>query len=262
VALTAIQVAEAAKNLYQAEMDRAPIAPLVEGYPGLSVEDAYQIQVSLIELKKAQGAKVVGKKTGLTSKAMQQMLGVNEPDFGHLLDTMMVKDHQPISVKELIQPKVEPEIAFLLARDLEGPGISAQDVLDATRAVTPSLEIIDSRIRDWRIRLADTVADNASSGRVALGDAWVSPQEIDLRLTGMVLEKNGEVVSTGAGAAVLGHPAAAVAWLANKLATFGLKLLANEVILPGALCGAVGVAAGDEVTATFDRLGSVSARFV
>lgn len=257
-----VHVPEAARTLYQAEMDRVPVAPLVEGYPDLSVKDAYQIQLSVIELKKAKGAKVVGKKTGLTSKAMQQMLGVNEPDFGHLLDTMLVKDHQPISVKELIQPKVEPEIAFVLARDLKGPGVSPQDVLEATRAVAPSLEIIDSRIRDWRIRLVDTIADNASSGRVVLGDTWVSPQELDLRLIGMVFQKNGDVVGTGAGAAVLGHPAAAVAWLANTLAEYGFSLHADEVILPGALCGTVGVAAGDEVTATFDRLGSVSVRFV
>lgn len=255
-------VPEAARTLYQAEIDRRPIPPLAEVHPGLSVQDAYQIQLAVLELKTAAGAAVVGKKTGLTSKAMQQMLGVSEPDFGHLLDAMMVKNGRTIPVSELIQPKVEPEIAFLLARDVTGPGVSPEDVLEATSGVAPALEIIDSRIRDWRIGLVDTVADNASSGRFALGEPWVSPTEFDLRLMGMVFQKNGDIVGTGAGAAVLGHPAAAVAWLANKLAEFGFGLRAKEVILPGAMCGAVGVSVGDEFTATFDRLGSVSVRFV
>lgn len=260
--MTPSQIAETARKLYQAEKQRKPIRPLIEQFPDLSVSDAYQIQVALIELKTAEGARIVGKKTGLTSKAMQQMLGVNEPDFGHLLDTMMVSDGQAVPLAALIQPKVEPEIAFLLKQDLKGPGVSAADVMEATASVAASLEIIDSRIADWRIKLADTIADNASSGRVVLGETRLSPKDLDLRLMGMVLEKNGEIVATGAGGAVLGHPACAVAWLANRLAEYGFSLKAQDVILPGALCGAVGVGAGDVITATFDRLGSVSVKFM
>ena len=260
--MTTSQIAEAARELYAAETQRRPIRPLVEKYPGLSLKEAYQIQVALIELKNHGGARTVGKKTGLTSKAMQQMFGVTEPDFGHLLDTMMVSDGQAVSLAGLIQPKVEPEIAFILDKDLKGPGISPEDVLEATSSVAASLEIIDSRIADWKIQLLDTVADNASSGRVVLGEKRISPKGLDLRLMGMVFEKNGDIVATGAGAAVLGHPACAVAWLANKLAEYGFSLKANEIILPGSLCGAIGVCAGDMITATFDRLGSVSVKFI
>jgi 2-keto-4-pentenoate hydratase len=260
--VTPSQIAEAAQRLHQAEAERRPIRPLVEEYPKISVREAYQIQVALIALKNAEGARVVGKKTGLTSKAMQQMLGVNEPDFGHLLDTMIVRDGQPVSLAGLIQPKVEPEIAFLLDKDLQGPGITAEDVLAATGFVTASLEIIDSRIENWKIGLADTIADNASSAKVVLGDRRVSPKGLDLRLMGMVFEKNGDVVATGAGAAVLGHPACAVAWLGNQLAEYGYGLKAQEVVLPGALCGAVGVCAGDLITASFDRLGTVAVQFI
>jgi 2-keto-4-pentenoate hydratase len=260
--VTPEEITTVARQLDQAEMRRQPIPPLVELYPGMSDKDAYQIQVAAIGLKVSRGVRVVGKKTGLTSKAMQQMLGVTEPDFGHLLDSMMVDDQQSILLAEMIQPKAEPEIAFVLNKDLKGPGIGTDDVLNATESVTASLEIIDSRIADWKIRLADTIADNASSGRVVLGKQRISPRGIDLRLTGMVFEKNGEIVATGAGAAVLGHPACAVAWLANRLSDFGFLLKAGEVILPGSLCGAIGVRAGDVVTATFDRLGSVSVKFV
>ena len=259
--MTPSEITSTAQRLYQAETQRRPIPPLIKDYADLSVRDAYQIQIALIGLKVADGARVIGKKTGLTSKAMQQMLGVNEPDFGHLLDTMMIEDGQTVSLAGLIQPKVEAEIAFILARDLKGPGITGEHVLEATSYVTASLEIIDSRVADWKIALADTVADNASSGRVVLGSKRVAPAGFDLRLMGMVFEKNGEIIATGAGAAVLGHPANAVAWLTNKLAEHGYSLKAGEVILPGALSAAVAVATGDVVTATFDRLGSVSAKF-
>jgi len=260
--VTSAEISAAAQRLHLAEAQRSPIPPLVKDYAGLSVREAYQIQIAVIDLKVADGARVIGKKTGLTSKAMQQMLGVNEPDFGHLLDTMMIADGQTVSLSGLIQPKVEAEIAFMLASDLKGPGVTARQVLEATTSVTASLEIIDSRVADWKIALADTIADNASSGRVVLGKTRVPPDGMDLRLTGMVFEKNGEIMATGAGAAVLGHPANAVAWLANQLAEYGYSLKANEVILPGALSAAIPVATGDVVTATFDRLGTVSAKFV
>lgn len=260
--MTPLQIALAAKELYHAEAQRRPLPPLVQTYPELTLSDAYQIQTTVVEIKSGAGAQIVGKKTGLTSKAMQAMFGVSEPDFGHLLDTMMVGDSQNISVSSLMQPKVEPEIAFILNKDLKGPGIGLDDVLKATESVVASLEVIDSRIADWKIQLLDTVADNASSGRVVLGKKRLAPRNADLRLMGMVFEKNGEIVATGAGAAVMGHPGCAVAWLANKLAEYGFSLKANEIILPGSLCGAISVSPGDFITATFDHLGPVSVKFI
>jgi 2-keto-4-pentenoate hydratase len=225
------------------------------------MEDAYHVQLSIIERKKSEGAIVVGMKAGVTSKVIQQMFGVNEPDYGHLLDYMMVHEGENIECSRLIQPKAEPEIAFVLAEDLSGPGVTAADVLSATKYVLPVLEIIDSRIADWKIRLPDTVADNASCGRVVIGGNVRRIDAFDLRLVGVVLEKNGEVIATGAGAAALGNPANAVAWLANKLATLNQSLKANQLILPGSLTTAIPVSPGDHIRATFDHLGSVSIRF-
>lgn len=251
-----------AEELYRAERERKTLTPLTQQFPGITVEEAYRIQLALIELKKNQGARVVGKKIGLTSKAMQKMLNVDQPDYGHILEGMLVEDGASFSVAELIQPKIEPEIAFILDQDLKGPGVTAFQVLAATRFVLPALEIIDSRIEGWRIKLCDTIADNASSARVVLGASPKRVDQIDLRLVGMVLEKNGEVIQTGAGAAVLGHPANAVAWLANAVGNFGVTLKAGEVIMPGALTAAADVSRGDLVQASFDGLGSVSVRFV
>jgi 2-keto-4-pentenoate hydratase len=251
-----------AGELFQAEATCSAIPPLTETHLGLCIEDAYAIQLAFIELKKAGGARVVGKKAGVTSKAIQQMFGVSEPDYGHLLDGMIVSEGKQIQISTMIQPKAEPEIAFILAEGLRGPGVSVADVLANTEYVLPVLEIIDSRINNWQIKLPDTIADNASCGRVVVGGALRKIEDLDLRLTGVVMEKNGEVVATGAGAAVLGNPANAVAWLANKLATLGQELKAGELILPGSLTHAVSVASGDHVRADFDRLGSVEVEFV
>jgi 2-keto-4-pentenoate hydratase len=248
--------------LLEAEDSRQSIVPLTDQYPGLDVEEAYQIQLKLIELKKKRGATIRGKKAGVTSKAIQQMFGVTEPDYGHLLDDMIVPEGEAIKACTMLQPKAEPEIAFILAEDLSGPGVGAADVLARTKYVLPVLEIIDSRINDWKIKLPDTIADNASCGRVVVGGSVRKVEDLDLRLTGVVMEKNGEVVATGAGAAVLGNPANAIAWLANKLATVGQTLRANELILPGSLTHAVAVTGGDYVRATFDHLGTVGVRFV
>jgi len=260
--ITPTTIDEAAQRLYAAEATRGAIPPLVETYPGLSPDDAYRVQHALIDRKLEEGARVVGHKIGLTAVAMQQLLGVDQPDFGYILDTMMVADGDAISRDTLIFPRVEGEITFVLKEDLRGPGVTVARVLAATQYVMPSLEVVDSRVADWKITLADTIADNASSCRMVLGGVATPVDGIDLRLVGMVMEKNGEVVNTAAGAAVLGHPANAVAWLANKLAEFDVTLRAGEVILPGALSAAVTVQAGDAVRATFDRLGSVSVRFV
>lgn len=260
--LTEDLIRKEAHDLYVAEKERNTLHPLTQRHRDIDPQDAYRIQLALIELKKADGAKIVGKKIGLTSKAMQRMLNVEQPDYGHILDAMLVQDGRSIPVRELIQPKIEPEIAFILDRDLRGPGVTPIQALAATRFVVPALEIIDSRIHSWKISLCDTIADNASSARVVLGGSPKRVEEVDLSLVGMVLEKNGEVIHTGAGAAVLGHPAVAVAWLANVLGEFGVSLEKGEIIMPGALCAAVDVTAGDVVQASFDRLGAVRVRFV
>lgn len=262
VALNEEQVRKYASELYDAERQNCTVRPLTERHPNITADEAYRIQLALIEIKQTQGSKVVGKKVGLTSKAMQKMLNVDQPDYGHILDGMIVEDGGQFPLSQLIQPKIEPEIAFVLDRDVKGPGVTPIQVLAATRFVVPALEIIDSRIEAWKIKLCDTIADNASSGRVVLGGYPKTIDRADLRLVGMVLEKNGEVVQTGVGAAVLGHPAIAVAWLANAVARFDVVLKAGEIIMPGAICGAVDVTKGDVIQASFGGLGTVSVRFV
>jgi 2-keto-4-pentenoate hydratase len=250
------------RDLYNAERDRRTLRPITETYSEIDIDTAYKIQLALIQLKDADGKKIVGKKIGLTSKAMQKMLNVDQPDYGHILDNMVLHDGVAFRVAELIQPKIEPEIAFIIDREIKGPGVTPMQVLAATRFVVPALEIIDSRIEGWRIKLCDTIADNASSARVVLGSSPKRVDERDLKLVGMILEKNGDIVQTGAGGAVLGHPAVAVAWLANAVGRFGVSLNAGDIIMPGALCGAVDVGAGDLLQASFDGLGTVSVRFV
>lgn len=234
--------------------------PLSEEFSDLTIDDAYRIQTELIQLKAAEGATVVGHKIGLTSSGMQDLLGVKEPDFGRLLDIMRVDDDGDVDITLLLQPRIEAEIAFVLSQDLSGPGVTRAEVVNATEAVAPALEIIDSRIEDWKIKLIDTVADNASSGMYVVGDG-VPPSGIDLPLLNMELQRNGDVVGKGVGAATLGDPAAAVAWLANKLSEWGVGLEKGHTILSGALSPAVPVSAGDEVKAAFDELGTVSVRF-
>ena len=249
------------RDLYSAERDRRTLRPITETHPEIDIDTAYKIQLGLIQLKDADGEKIVGKKIGLTSKAMQKMLNVDQPDYGHIFDSMVLQDGVVFRVAELIQPKIEPEIAFILDREIKGPGVTPMQVLAATRFVVPALEIIDSRIEGWRIKLCDTIADNASSARVVLGSSPKRVDERDLKLVGMILEKNGDIVQTGAGGAVLGHPAVAVAWLANAVGRFGVSLNAGDIIMPGALCSAVDVGAGDLLQASFDGLGTVSVRF-
>jgi 2-keto-4-pentenoate hydratase len=250
-----------ADNLFMAERNRKAIAPLTQTYPELTVKDAYMVQLGVMSRKVSEGRKVIGKKVGLTSVAMQKMLGVNEPDYGHLFDDMKIEDNSIIKTNELLSPKVEAEIGFILGEDLKGPKITYLDVLMATKYVMPTLEIIDSRIEEWKIQLVDTVADNGSSAKVVTGSQLTQIEGIDLRTVGMVLYKNGEMVATGAGAAALGHPAHAIAWLANKLSEFDITLKAGELILPGALSAALTVQKGDQISAHFGKLGSVSVIF-
>jgi 2-oxopent-4-enoate/cis-2-oxohex-4-enoate hydratase len=249
-------------ELYQALVDAKTVKPLTDRHPDISIEDAYQIQKQLMKLRLAAGERVIGKKIGVTSKAVMNMLGVYQPDFGYLTDGMVYNEGQAIPMSRLIQPKAEGEIAFVLKKTLKGPGISSADVLAATEGVMACFEIVDSRIEDWKIKIQDTVADNASCGVFVLGDRLVDPRDVDLNTCGMVLEKNGDIVATGAGAAALGAPANAVAWLANTLGRLGIALEAGEVVMSGSLAIMVPVAAGDNLRVSIGGIGSCSVRFV
>jgi 2-oxopent-4-enoate/cis-2-oxohex-4-enoate hydratase len=247
-------------ELFESLQSRVPIEPLTDREAALTVADAYRIQERVIERRLALGDRIIGKKIGLTSRVVQRALGVDEPDFGQLLASMVATD--TISIANLLQPRVEGEVAFLLARDLSGPGITNADVLGATRSVLPCFEIVDSRIRNWRIKLQDTVADNASAGMLVLGDRAVDIKDVDLATCGMVLEKNGVLECTGAGAAALGSPVNCVTWLANALGRFGIPLRAGEIILSGSLGALVPVAAGDSLHLSIGGIGSASVRFI
>ncbi len=249
-------------ELYTALTSQQTIEPLSTRHPDLTIEDAYAIQQHMLARRIAQGERVIGKKIGVTSEAVMNMLGVFQPDFGWLTDGMVYNEGEAIPASSLIQPKAEGEIAFLLKKTLKGPGVTAADVIAATQGVMTCFEIVDSRIRDWKIKIQDTVADNASCGVFVLGDRLVDPRDVDLGTCGMVLEKNGEIVATGAGAAALGHPANAVAWLANTLGALGIALEAGEVILSGSLAAMVPVKAGDNLRVTIGGIGSCSVRFV
>lgn len=250
-----------ADQLISAGRTKHPISPLTQDYPELTVKDAYMIQLEIMNRKVLEGRKVIGKKVGLTSIAMQKMLGVDEPDYGHLYDDMQVPNNGIVQISDFLSPKVEAEIGFILGEDLKGPNVTYLDVLMATKYVTPAIEIIDSRITDWQIQLVDTVADNGSSAKVVTGNQLIEIDGIDLRTVGMVLYKNDEMIATGSGAAALGHPAQAIAWLANKLAEFDSYLKAGELILPGALSAAHSINKGDRISAHFGQLGSVSVTF-
>jgi 2-keto-4-pentenoate hydratase len=249
-------------KLLQAERECAPLPKLTETYPGMTARDAYAVQLGWVAAKTAAGAKVVGKKIGLTNAKIQEMFGVNEPDYGHLLDSMLVDSGGEIPLATLVQPRVEAEVAFLLRQDVRGPGVTLEAVLAATACVMPALEIIDSRISNWKIALPDTIADNASSGRVVLNRAAARPvTDLDLATVAMTLERNGTEISTGVSAAVQGNPALAVAWLANKLAEFSVGLQAGEVIMSGAITGAFPASRGDHFRAHLTGLGTVAVTF-
>ena len=254
-------IASLAKELLDAETQLKPIKPITERFPEITNADAYAIQLEIVKAKEHLGQSVVGKKIGLTSKPMRDLAGVYEPDYGHILDQLMVLEDEEIDLAQLIQPRFEVEIAFILKEDLTGPTVNTAQVLKATEGVMAAIEIIDSRIENWKIKIQDTIADNASIGRIILGGKLVPIKDIDLRLIGMVSKKNGEIVSCSASAAVLGNPAQAVAWLANKISNYGLSLKPGEIVMSGSFAAAVPVNQDDHVTAEFDKLGSVSTRF-
>ncbi|HMY77176.1 MAG TPA: 2-oxopent-4-enoate hydratase [Thauera aminoaromatica] len=249
-------------SLYDALIARTPIAPLSAAHPDMTIEDAYHVQQRMIARRLEQGDRVIGKKIGVTSKAVMNMLGVHQPDFGYLLDSMVFNEGESVDMDTLIQPKAEGEIAFLLKKDLQGPGVTAADVLAATEGVMACFEIVDSRIQDWKIKIQDTVADNASCGVFVLGDQLVDIADLDLALAGMVLEKNGEIVVTGAGAATMAHPVNAMVWLANMLGSLGIALKAGDIVLSGAMGAMVPVARGDNLRMTIGGIGGCSVRFV
>jgi 2-oxopent-4-enoate hydratase len=254
---------DVASSLAQATRDREPIAPITETWPDFDVDDAYAVQTLVIDERLNAGAGRVGWKVGLTSAAMQQQLGVDQPDFGPLLNDMQASSGGEIAIAGLIAPRVEGEIAFRLGRDLAGPGVTVQDVAQAVTQALPALEIIDSRIADWRIALADTIADHASSAMFVLSDDGASPAAIDLPGVELTLLVNGDVVDRGVGRAVLGDPLEAVAWLANTLGAYGERLSAGDVILAGALHTSIPVQAGIHVEARFSdpALGTVTVSF-
>src|SRR5690554_7944036 len=249
------------EELYQAWLSRRPVQPLIEREPEITIEDAYRIQEAFVARRVAAGETIVGKKIGATSLAVQEMLGVYQPDFGMLLSGMVYQEGDTIDLGQLIQPKAEAELAFVLKEDLKGPGITAMDVIRATDYVLPRFEIGDSRISNWKLKIQDTVADTASCGVYVLGKTKGDPRKLDITLAGMVLEKNGELFSTGVGAAVQGSPANAVAWLANTLGALGIPFRAGEVILSGSQSTLVPVADGDELVCTVGGLGSCRVSF-
>ncbi len=262
--LSDVRIEAFGDELYAALRSRRVLEPLSERAPGIDIDDAYRISLRLLQRREADGERVIGKKIGVTSKVVQSMLGVHQPDFGFLLDTMQVANASTVSLAQamLVQPRAEGEIAFVLKSDLQGPGITTEQVLDATEYVTPCFEIVDSRIRDWKIRIQDTVADNASCGVFVLGEGRVQPRALDLATVKMGIRKNGVHAASGLGAAVQGHPATAVAWLANTLARYDIPFRAGEIILSGSLAPLLPAEPGDQFEMQLDGIGDVSVAFV
>lgn len=255
------QATELGLALFHALRSGEPIAPLTERFEDMSVDDAYAVSLAFLKARQADGEAVIGKKIGVTSKPVQDMLGVFQPDFGFLTDAMLSIDGK-VHIKDHIAPRAEAEIAFKLKAGLKGPGVTAQDVLDATEYVQPCFEIVDSRIRDWKIKIADTVADNASCGVFVLGDAKVEPKGLDLSSLEAVVTKNGAEISRGFGSAVQGAPENAVAWLANTLGEYDIPFEAGEVILSGSLVPLEPVVRGDVMNMTVAGFGACDVEFV
>ena len=249
-------------ELFTALRNQRTLSPLTEREPQITIEDAYQISLRMVHRRVEDGETIIGKKIGVSSKVVQQMLNVHQPDFGYLTSSMAYENHanMPIS-RELIQPRAEGELAFKLKKDLIGPNVTPEDVLAATEYVTPCFEVVDSRIENWKIKIQDTVADNASCGLYVLGDDRIDPTGIDLAKPEMVVRKNGEIISRGFGSAALGNPLICVAWLANTLSTFGVSLKAGETILSGSWVPLEPVTAGDTMSLEIEGIGAASVNF-
>lgn len=245
--------------LYTAERDAYEVVKVTDKYPELSIEEAYVVQGQLMEHRLAEKkVEAVGVKLGLTSKAKQVMMGVDQAIYGYLHSDMLFMESEALDYSKLIHPKAEPEIAFLLGEDLKGENVTADEVLKATKFVAPALEIIDSRYKDFKFTLVDVIADNCSSVKFVVGSKWISPDSIDLGAIGMVMTKNGQIEQTGSSAAVLGHPATAIAWAVNELGKLGKGLKKGDIILSGAMSEAIAFKPGDSIVAQFDGLGSVT----
>ncbi|MCP9313760.1 fumarylacetoacetate hydrolase family protein [Liquorilactobacillus satsumensis] len=240
---------------------KGTVNPLTEKEPDLSLTTAYQVQLEIVQHYLNQGHQITGKKIGLTSKAMQKSIGVNEPDYGHLFDFMQVSNQGTVPTKLVLQPRVEGEIAFVLKKTLSKDNLTARDIIEATDYVVPAIEIVDSRITNWKLTLADTISDNGSSGAYVLGDIHYAIDEFDLAAEKMTLYKNGQAINSGKGADCLDNPINAVVWLANKLASLKIPLRAGEVILSGALSAAIPAQAGDHFEMRYDHFDSVSINF-
>ncbi|MAK43164.1 MULTISPECIES: fumarylacetoacetate hydrolase family protein [Spongiibacter] len=250
-------------ELYNALRSQQSIAPLTEREPDITIDDAYYISLRMLNRRQEDGEKVVGKKIGVTSKVVQEMLGVHQPDFGFLTDAMTFANGAKVPVAgHLISPRAEAEIGFRLKKDLQGPGVTEADVLAATDAIMPCFEIVDSRIDNWKIAIQDTVADNASCGVYVLGEQEADPKDFDLPALKIRVWKNGEILSEGLGSAVQGNPLTAVAWLANTLGRFGIPFKAGEVILSGSLVPLEPVQAGDSLRMELEGIGDAEVHFV
>ena len=258
------RINELGDELYQALRTQSTTEPLTAREGDITIEDAYHISLRMVEQRlKLDGERIVGKKIGVTSKPVQEMLNVFQPDFGFLTDKMEYADGVNIPIAgNMIQPRAEGEIAFRLKQDLVGPGVTERDVLEATESIMACFEIVDSRIHDWNIKIQDTVADNASCGVYVLSKNEVDPRDFDLPNLKMTVLKNGEVIAQGLGSAVQGNPLTAVAWLANTLGEFGIPFKAGEIILSGSLVPLIPVVAGDEMSLVIDGLGGCSCKFV
>lgn len=249
-------------ELYEALRDGRTVAPLIARDASLTIDDAYAISLDALARRRRDGERVIGKKIGVTSKAVQDMLGVHQPDFGFLTDRMWVEGDIDIAAHKLIQPRAEAEIAFILKAPLAGPGVTQADVLAATECIAPCFEIVDSRIAEWKIGIVDTIADNASCGVFVLGEARADPRDFDLPALHVRVTKNGTPLSEGYGAAVQGSPLEAVAWLANTLGAYGVTLDAGDVILSGSLVPLEPAVAGDVFEMVLEGVGTCTARFV
>lgn len=251
-----------ADELVEAGRTRTPVPLLHTRYEGMDIEDSYAVQKLWASRLEAQGKRVVGRKIGLTSKAMQAATGITEPDYGVIFDDMVLENGAVVEWKQYTHPRIEVELAFRLSQNLKGPGITLFDVLDATDYVVPALEILDSRIEMQGRTIVDTISDNAAMGAMVVGGRPVRPHDVDLRWVSALLYQNQEIVETGVAAGVLNHPASGVAWLADKLAQHGQSLRAGDLVLAGSFTRPMWVYEGDTVYADYGQLGTVTCRFV
>ena len=252
-------IRQLAVELLAAEDNATPIPPLTDRYPEITVADAYQVQNTVVEMRLARGEVIIGKKIGLTSKGIQLQVGVTEPDYGVMTNAGLVMDGACIDSRKMIAPRIEPELVFVLERDLDGPQVTPWDVIRATAGVMPALEIVDSRIIDWKIKIQDTVSDAASYARIVTGGNQLIPiSSLDLSMVPMALYRNGELVHTACGAAVMANPINSVTWLANKMVEYGTPLKAGELILSGSFTPTVDFHPGDHIQANFGPVGKIN----